>query len=836
MSDRFQYRLVFTRSILILFWVFFSVLTSYAQPSKADSLFGEMNHQLNIGNLDLAFVLADSSYKYTCLEKPNQCDYMKVYLGWYKARILMSQLKFSKSRKLIEKLLEDYDKLNIEPGCFYSRLVYELGNSYHGESDYERARSLYFSALEFKPLDDKTRLMIHQTLAEMYLVWDKTDSALYHSDIVVAENRKGVGIMGADLSQHLMYSAMIMAEMGQFEVAEKRALEALDKYQDHYKIRLGYAYALGQFSHIYSRWGKYKEALQLAKRAREVYEQVNGYSGWYFDFLLDESFNYYQLGYIDSAFQHCVKVPGMVKAYTSEHCSFLSLKAKEIFTNKNQRSRNYMLSLLEAFNNRYPEYNREMYDYINFYKGYSMKSLKRLKEFSLQCEDEEIRELFTGWNILRTQYYQKLAQENISGIELRRHQERLERIEVELSEKLNLPVLRQNAEYISCKHVIQQLGNKEVAVEVFRFKDAKTREVRYGALILTAGSSSPTYVKLCLEEELTHLMERKPGETDYEYCQRMYEDQDLIFRLIWEPVIKQTGGFQKVYISCSGLLHRLAHDVILERFYPEAELVNLNSSSAVRGIKDEVIGFEGRKTLLFGGISYDLKDSVTIAASYRSGTLYRAEDWNFLTASEKEVEAVAQIIKNGSGKVHLYKYREATEEVFKREVKGSSPVILHIATHGISRFMRENRFTISQSKGYAESGLVMAGATVDTNLKDTSASYGDGILSAPEIVSLNMPNAQLVVLSACESGLGDISNTDEVYGLQRAFKIAGADYILYTLWKVSDEASKDFMVMFYQSLSEGIGVRKAFNQSKKRMRLMEQYRKPFYWGAYQLIY
>ena len=110
----------------------------------------------------------------------------------------------------------------------------------------------------------------------------------------------------------------------------------------------------------------------------------------------------------------------------------------------------------------------------------------------------------------------------------------------------------------------------------------------------------------------------------------------------------------------------------------------------------------------------------------------------------------------------------------------------------------------------------------------------DGILTAYEISQMDLSHTELVVLSACETGLGDIEGNEGVYGLQRAFRIAGARYLIMSLWQVPDKETKEFMEIFYQYwLEKKNNIPEAFRRTQKRMR--EKYQDLNAWAAFVLV-
>ena len=110
----------------------------------------------------------------------------------------------------------------------------------------------------------------------------------------------------------------------------------------------------------------------------------------------------------------------------------------------------------------------------------------------------------------------------------------------------------------------------------------------------------------------------------------------------------------------------------------------------------------------------------------------------------------------------------------------------------------------------------------------------DGILTAYEISQMNLDQTELVVLSACDTGLGDIEGNEGVYGVQRAFKIAGAKYLIMSLWQVPDLQTQELMTIFYTKwLKEGMEISEAFSAAQKAMR--EKYQDPYMWAGFILV-
>lgn len=180
--------------------------------------------------------------------------------------------------------------------------------------------------------------------------------------------------------------------------------------------------------------------------------------------------------------------------------------------------------------------------------------------------------------------------------------------------------------------------------------------------------------------------------------------------------------------------------------------------------------------------------------------------------------------------------KEASEENVKNV---TSPYILHIATHGFFKEVQFKQSNISQlasnfyDNPFLRSGLLLAGAELSINRQENGREE-DGILTAMEAMNLNLENTDLVVLSACETGLGEVKNGEDVFGLRRALQEAGAKSVVMSLWKVDDTATYEFMTYFYENmLLKKQNKRTALRNAEIEMKCKYQY--PYYWGPFVIV-
>jgi CHAT domain-containing protein len=209
-----------------------------------------------------------------------------------------------------------------------------------------------------------------------------------------------------------------------------------------------------------------------------------------------------------------------------------------------------------------------------------------------------------------------------------------------------------------------------------------------------------------------------------------------------------------------------------------------------------------------------------------------------LPGTEKEVDELDALLKQKGWKTDEFKDRAASEE----EVKAlTSPKILHLATHGFYTPTEKlgDLAELTESEAAAndnpllKTGLLLSGAGDVLNETKYNYNLASGILTAHEAMSLSLDQTDLVVLSACETGLGEIRNGEGVYGLQRAFLVAGAKVLIMSMFKVDDEATQKLILNFYRKWQNTNNMRQSFIDAKKELRV--EYPDPYYWGSFIMI-
>lgn len=179
----------------------------------------------------------------------------------------------------------------------------------------------------------------------------------------------------------------------------------------------------------------------------------------------------------------------------------------------------------------------------------------------------------------------------------------------------------------------------------------------------------------------------------------------------------------------------------------------------------------------------------------------------------REAKSIQTIFPNAN----ILTESNATETILKQT---NAPQILHLATHG---FFLEDKKIVNP---LLRSGLAFTGANSRKGEKD------DGILTALEASGLNLWGTKLVVLSACDTGLGEVRNGEGVYGLRRAFVLAGTESLVMSLWSISDFVTREMMTNYYKNLKNGLGRGASLRQVQLEMLKKPNRQHPFYWASF----
>ena len=494
------------------------------------------------------------------------------------------------------------------------------------------------------------------------------------------------------------------------------------------------------------------------------------------------------------------------------------------------------------------DYSSLAYNVALYTKGYLLSTSQAIQNIILGSQDNS---LIKKWRELLV-IQDVMTQASLSSDSLAVLQEKARYIEQQILTTNNELIKAKQGQSLVWEDVKKSLKSNEVAIEFTSFYDSHINSRRYCAVLLRRTLKSPIYIPLFIEEDLRSVMAVRPDLN--------YEGSNGLFNLIWSKIIPYIKVKDIVYFAPDGELYSLNIELLSNT---KGLDITHYCGSVVRLSSTRELAMRGGKSVhstaaLYGGIQYNMTGDEFLAKSeqYASSNLLASRgiendtldrgSVKYLPGTQKEVEQINKMLKDNKLAVQLFSTTNANEESFKA-LSGKRQNILHIATHGFywsdSIAKRADYFSKREHPAHYtptidplnRCGLLFAGANtaLSGHSADLPEGVQDGILTAKEISLLDLRDADLVVLSACETGKGEITG-DGVFGLQRAFKQAGAQTIVMSLWPVNDAATQLLMTEFYRYwITNHQSKRDAFRNAQNTVR--SQYEEPVYWAGFVML-
>lgn len=386
---------------------------------------------------------------------------------------------------------------------------------------------------------------------------------------------------------------------------------------------------------------------------------------------------------------------------------------------------------------------------------------------------------------------------------------------------------------VKWEDVKNALGPKDIAIEFASFHNIsefhKNDSLQYIAFVLKKDYEAPKVLPIC---KIPY--EKTLFGSD---ISRTINEGDII----WGPLADMLDDVENIYFSPTGELYNVPIEYM--NYFKDgsksmSDVFNIKRLSSTREIALQNNNGAAMSTAsLFGGLIYgnstDMADKAEKRGCEDDDVLILRDHFGPLVETKFEVENISKYLKQMDVKYKLFTDSIGTESSF-RALSKSNLNLLHIATHGFywtqkdvrrfnfTGFLNPNRFAnfSEEDRALARSGILFAGAETSFQYVSDNFDPDDGIVTAKEIAQLDFRNMDLAVLSACQTGLGDIS-PDGVYGLQRGFKKAGVQSLLMSLWKVDDKATQLLMTNFYKGLAEGKSKVEALRLAQDYLRNLE---------------
>lgn len=334
------------------------------------------------------------------------------------------------------------------------------------------------------------------------------------------------------------------------------------------------------------------------------------------------------------------------------------------------------------------------------------------------------------------------------------------------------------------------------------------------------------------------------------------------YQLIWKPLEPALAGRAKAYVVPDATLNILPFAALVDKGKYLIERVDLHVYTSARNLLPNPLPPAHGGYIINAGPDYNteevtgkeqlnqvrsraatvVKDSVRGMASGMRGLRFDP-----LPGAEKEGQLIRQSVAAKGAENAIYTRRDAQEKVLRDLAE--PPEILHIATHGFflkpddtlrKRLMKLQRGSDIQlpppgDNPLLRSGLAFAGINANAQVLGEIDTDNDGVLTALEVLSLNLTGTKLAILSACETGLGEIHEGEGVYGLRRAFQEAGASTVVSSLWEVSDAGTQKLMTALYSRLLAGKPPHIALREAQLEMLRIGEWSSPYIWSAFFMV-
>ena len=581
-----------------------------------------------------------------------------------------------------------------------------------------------------------------------------------------------------------------------------------------------YAGSLTTLATYLSKLGDYSKAVEIGTQAVNIYKQALGEEHPDYASSLSNLASY---NYLYHNYQEAYRL--LSKSIRTRKHIVLSMfkgatgRTRQTFWNKNNADFTYFPSFCLKAHDQ--ERNGELYDYSAlFTKGLLLNAETNARDVVLESGDTALVKQFDALQsvriMLNKQYEKPIAERTLNCDSLENVAELMER-ELIKSSKAYGDFTRSLT--ITWKDVKNELADGDVAIEFISTPFLNNDSVMYIALALKKGYPEPKLIPLFEEKTLKELSNDNPN------------DAQQLFHLVWNPLLSELEGTRNVYFSPSGALYNIGiENLPISAEERMSDRYNMYRLSSTRLLALHPHSTSERKAALFGGLDYEMSPqdvaSNNLKNAYHSEFIAQNRDasadfmerggFGALPFSLKEVKSASKLLEANGYECHLFEGKDGTEEAFK-SLSGKKVKVMHLSTHGAfvpkkeaKNTKQKNNFRFirfddaapqaqEEDQSLTRSFLVMAGGNMLKNYDSIPEGIDDGILTAQEIAHTDLRGCDLVVLSACETALGDITN-EGVMGLQRGFKKAGANTILMSLWKVDDQASSLLLTKFYENL------------------------------------
>lgn len=716
----------------------------------------------------------------------------------------------------------------------FASVLNSLGALYEALANYENAEANYRKALRISFEEESgLRIALATNLAN---ILTRTDAQ--NDSILVLLNQAINWQNSSSGKDHPAY-ANLLSNRGVYYQKNETYDLALKDYEESIRIfeytvpedHPQYLSALSNLGLLYDLMGRKEEAMATMLEAKGFYEKYYSESHPGYIRTVNNLANLYtKMDQYELAEPLLLELAEAQVKEINESFTYLSESEKKTFVEEKQKLLNNFKGYVVARSTNEegsikPNVVEEWYNLELSTKGMLLNSTKKVREQIFSSGDKELINLFSEWTVARKQ----IADLQSLKSELKeKSTKRLDSL-LQKTNDLEKELSRRSAEFDESfgglaptfDQIRQKLQPGEATVEIIRTE--LNQEGIYTALIGTREVEYPDLIVLGKGSEF-----ESKAFAVYKNAIKFKVDDPSSFDTYWREIHDHlmAKGIGKIFYAPDGIYHKISVNTLYDPstknyLIDELEVVQLSSTKDIlnldfsAGQVDEI-----NNVLLVGRPSYKIGESNRLTGTTRGFSMI--SNVSDLPGTEEEIKAINKLMEKSVAQCHMLLKDDAKEGAVKSHLNRE---LVHIATHG---FFMEDEKAPSEDP-MLSSGLLLAGVS---NVQGSSEDE-DGILTAYEIMNLGLSDLEMVVLSACETGLGEIASGEGIYGLQRAFFVGGAEAVVMSLWKVDDEATRDLMTIFYKDYLKNGRKREAFLDAQRKIK--KKYKDPIFWGAFVML-
>lgn len=799
------------------------------------------------------------------------------------AQIQLESGAFQEAEQGLKKALQVYKKKSTDTDGHLASLWNDFGLLYSAQGEFDLAERYYNQALKAyeqqvgaDPLD---RAMVLGNLGDLQEeMGNYLGAKPYYRELF--------SIREQNLSQNHPDYARALILMGNLAWYDKKKDSAIDYYekaQTIFKNTIGelhpdYGVVLINLGQLHAEKKDYLTAERYYQQCLAIRLKSYGAAHPAYLACLVRLANFYKtigqdrqaIAYFSTA--HAQKI----KAVT-DRFSWLSSMGRAAFWEQELSFYQTLNTYAAKVGKTYPELVDLIYQANAMAKSILMQSDRELEGLITTSKDIILQKNYAEIKTLRKKEIKLFLEQAEDDGKIERIRLKADSLDKNIVGRLQTLGLGDRDTPVDWRAVQGHLGEQEAAVEFIRYLDEGEKAYKYMALILHPRLQHPEMIKLGREDEIRRAIKNR--------------DFASLYPLVWQGIDSLMTGIKTIYYSPDGEFNLLALHAICTDGSGGGKTSESNNKRGITPEKDSSqvwscthylmdkyalhqitsTRYLGEKSFsnstpanksirLIGGVNYDLlpkrwtsstaghlrptTPSITEKQKPYVNRTYSKEKMAALPGTKKEVEAIRNILHEAQWKSVMMMDGAAEEGAFSRSVTTDQTTVLHIATHGFSFPARQRNDGSGPSTLYRQladpmlrSGLMLSGSNISWTgagqrmLKNTGE---DGILTAAEVSTLNLSKTQLVVLSACETGMGKIDGWEGTYGLKRGFKLAGVDKLIVSLWPVPDQETAELMTLFYKELVRSNDIVDSFGKAQREMR-NKYATQPELWAGFVLV-